>query len=107
MFVMGSGAKSSGLRDYLTPPANRTTRNILPIWYKPEMMKETWRFLHKSRYVEPGQLDKEGTAARVAAIHGNTAIVELLQGLGADKGVDFGAGGGFDDDGNDSVGDGY
>ena len=44
------------------------------------MMKEIWKFLHKPRYVDPGQLDSGGrTAARVAASGGHTEIVELLQ----------------------------
>ena len=83
MFLMGSGAESE-LRDYLAPPPSLTLhdapRNFLPILYKPEMMQEIWKFLHKPRYVDPGQLDSGGrTAARVAASGGHTEIVELLQ----------------------------
>ena len=72
------------------PPANRTTRNFLPRLYsKPDMVKEIWKYLHKPRYVDPGQLDGEGrTAAQVAAQHGHPEIVELLQGLGVNVGVD-------------------
>ena len=44
------------------------------------MMEEIWKYLHKPRYVDPGQLDSGGrTAARVAASGGHTEIVELLQ----------------------------
>ena len=86
------------------PPANRTTRNFLPRLYsKPDMVKEIWKYLHKPRYVDPGQLDDEGdTAARIAANAGHTDIVELLQGLGVDAGVDFENG----DSGSDDVDDG-
>ena len=101
MFLMGGGA-SSELQDYLAPPANRTTKNYLPRLYsKPDMVKEVWKYLHKPRYVDPGQLDEAGeTAARIAANAGYTDIVELLQGLGVDAEVDFAAGDGGG--GNDS-----
>ena len=56
------------------------------------MVKEIWKYLHKPRYVDPGQMtEAEETAARVAAQHGHTDIVELLQGLGVDTGVAFNA----------------
>ena len=72
------------------PPANRTTRNFLSRLYsKPDMVKEIWKYLHKPRYVDPGQLDGEGrTAAQVAAQQGYTDIVEVLQVLGVNVGVD-------------------
>jgi len=87
---MGGGAASE-LQDYLAPPANRSTRNFLPRLYsKPDMVKEIWKYLHKPRYVDPGQLNGDGeTAARVAAQYGHPGIVELLQGLGVDADVDF------------------
>jgi hypothetical protein len=76
------------------------------------MVKEIWKYLHKPRYVDVGQLDRHGrTAARVAAQEGHRArenvavshpmhrwasaatamadIVDLLQGLGVDAEVDF------------------
>jgi hypothetical protein len=100
---MGGGAASE-LQDYLAPPANRTTRNFLPRLYsKPDMVKEIWKYLHKPLYVDVDQLDDAGeSAARVAAQYGHTDIVELLQGLGVDAGVDFdyesSGGSGVDDD---------
>ena len=92
MFLMGGGAASE-LQDYLAPPANRATRNYLPRLYsKPDMMKEIWKFMYKPQYVDPGQLNHFGrTAARIAADNEHGEIVELLQGLGIDEGVDFGA----------------
>ena len=98
---MASGAGAlSELRDYRSPSANRMTRNCLPILYKPEMVTEIWKFLHKPRYVDVGQLDRHGrTAARVAAGEGHTDIVELLQGLGVEEGADFEDEGGSDDNG--------
>ena len=67
------------------------------------MMKEIWKYLHKPRYVDPGQLDGHGrTAAQVAAQQGHMDIVEVLQGLGVDEGVDFAADDGGGDDGGDS-----
>ena len=55
------------------------------------MVKEIWKYLHKPRYVDPGQLNGAGrTAAQVAAQEGHMDIVELLQGLGVDAGVDYG-----------------
>ena len=87
MFLMGSGAESE-LRDYLAPPTNHTTRNYLPILYKPEMMEEIWKYLHKPRYVDPGLLDGLGSsAAQIAAQHGHRDIVEVLQKLGVDAGL--------------------
>ena len=88
MFLMGGGAASE-LQDYLMPPANRTMRNFLPRLYsKPDMMKEIWKYLHKPRYVDVGQLDGHGrTAAQLAAQQGHMDIVEVLQGLGVDEGV--------------------
>jgi ankyrin repeat protein len=87
MFLMGSGAESE-LRDYLAPPTNHTTRNYLPILYKPEMMEEIWKYLHKPRYVDPGLLDGLGSsAAQIAAQHGHRDIVEVLQKLGVDVGL--------------------
>jgi hypothetical protein len=71
------------------------------------MVKEIWKYLHKPRYVDPGQLDGEGeTAARVAALEGHPEIAELLQGLGVDAGVGLPeeVEGSSDDDGNDSDG---
>jgi len=57
------------------------------------MMEEIWKFLHKPRYVDPGQPDDAGeSAVRVAARHGRMDMVELLQGLGVDAGVVFAAG---------------
>jgi len=90
MFLMGGGAASE-LQDYLEPPANRSTRNFLPRLYsKPDMVKEIWKYLHKPRYVDPGQLSKTGrTAAELAAQYGHPGIVELLQGLGVEAEVDF------------------
>ena len=115
MFLLGSGALSE-LRDYKlrvrsTRRSPRRPCNYLPILYKPEMMEEIWKYLHKPRYVDPGQLDGVGrTAARVAAEDGHTDIVELLQGLGVDAGVDFaeilGASNDDEVDGDDGDGDG-
>ena len=84
------------------------TLKYLPILYKPEMMGEIWKYLYKPRYVDSGQLDEEGrTAALAAAVQGHTDIVELLQGLGVDAGVDFAdiLGAVNDDDGGDDDGD--
>jgi hypothetical protein len=82
MFLMGGGAASE-LQDYLAPPANRTTRNFLPRLYsKPDMVKEIWKYLHKPRYVDVGQLDGRGrTAAQVATANGNGDVAALLQQL--------------------------
>jgi hypothetical protein len=82
MFLMGGGAASE-LQDYLAPPANRTTRNFLPRLYsKPDMVKEIWKYLHKPRYVDPGQLNGGGeTAAQVATTFGKHEVAALLQGL--------------------------
>jgi hypothetical protein len=93
MFLMGGGAASE-LQDYLAPPANGTTRNFLPRLYsKPDMVKEIWKYLHKPRYVDPGQLNGWGwSAAQVAAHHGHMDVVELLQGLGVNEGFEFSAG---------------
>jgi hypothetical protein len=56
------------------------------------MMEEIWKYLHKPRYVDPGLLDVYGrTAAQPAAVQGHTDIVEPLQVLGVDAGVDFSA----------------
>jgi hypothetical protein len=75
------------------------------------MAKGVWKYLHKPRYVDPGErdeLDEAGeTAAQIAANAGNTDIVELLQGLGFDTDVDFtagddGGGNGSNDSGSDS-----
>jgi ankyrin repeat protein len=104
MFLMGGGAASE-LQDYLAPPANRTTRNFLPRLYsKPDMVKEIFKYLHKPRYVDVEQLDGEGrTAAQVATAFGKHDMAALLQGLGANVGVDDGDG---DDDGDGGDGDG-
>ena len=82
MFLMGGGAASE-LQDYLAPPANRTTRNFLPRLYsKPDMVKEIWKYLHKPRYVDVGQLNGQGrTAAQVATAFGKDDVAALLQGL--------------------------
>ena len=80
---MGGGAASQ-LQDYLVPPANLTTRDFLPRLYsKPDMVKEIfWKYLHKPRYVDVGQLDGQGrTAAQVATAHGKHDVAALLQGL--------------------------
>ena len=71
MFLMGGGAASE-LQDYLAPPADRTTRNHLPRLYsKPDMMKEIYKYLHKPRYVDLDQLDKQGrTALQLAEAQG-------------------------------------
>jgi hypothetical protein len=46
------------------------------------MVKEIWKYLHKPRYVDVGQLDGQGrTAAQVATAHGKH-VAALLQGLG-------------------------
>ena len=83
MFLMGSGAASE-LRDYLAPPANRATRNFLPILYKPEMMKEVWKFLHKPRYVDLDKRDGEGREAVTFAMQkGKVEVVALLLHLSA------------------------
>ena len=67
------------------------------------MMKEIWKYLHKPRYVDPGQLDSlKRSAARVAARKGHADVVELLQGLGVDAGVVFAAGDGGGDTDSDS-----
>ena len=80
---MGSGATSE-LRDYLAPPMNRATRNFLPILYKPEMMKEVWKFLHKPRYVDLGKRDGEGREAVAFAMQkGKVEVVALLLHLSA------------------------
>jgi hypothetical protein len=103
MFLMGGGAASE-LQDFLSPPANRTTRNFLPLLYsKPDMVKEIWKYLHKPRYVDPDQTNDAGdTAAHLAARKGHADIVELLQGLGVDAGVVFAAGDGGGDTDSDS-----
>jgi hypothetical protein len=82
MFLMGGGAASE-LQDYLSPPANRTTRNFLPRLYsKPDMVKEIWKYLHKPRYVDVHQLGIHwGTAAQVATVHDKHDVAALLQGL--------------------------
>ena len=83
MFLFGGGGESE-LRDYLAPPANRETRNFLPILYKPEMMKEIWKFLHKPRYVDLGKLDSRGrTAQQVAAAYSKRRTAALLRTLAA------------------------
>jgi hypothetical protein len=58
MFLMEFGALGE-LRDYRlrgrsTCCSPRRPRNYLPILYKPEMMAEIWKYLHKPRYVDPG-----------------------------------------------------
>jgi len=90
MFLMGAGAASE-LQDYLAPPANRATRNFLPRLYsKPDMVKEVWKYLHKPRYVDVGQLDRHGrTAAQVATAYGKDDVAALLQGLGVGAGDDL------------------
>jgi ankyrin repeat protein len=82
MFLMGGGAASE-LQDYLSPPANRTTRNFLPRLYsKPDMVKEIWKYLHKPLYVDVDQLDGRGrTAAQVATANGEDGVAALLQQL--------------------------
>ena len=83
MFLFGGGGESE-LRDYLSPPAKRETRNFLPILYKPEMMKEIWKFLHKPRYVDLGKLDSRGrTAQQVAAAYSKRRTAALLGTLAA------------------------
>ena len=63
------------------------------------MVKEIWKYLHKPRYVDPGQLDGEGrTAAQMATANGEDNVVALLQGLGVDMGVAFNANGDADGD---------
>ena len=79
VFLLGGGAASE-LQDYLAPPLNRSTRNFLPRLYsKPDMVKEIWTYLHKPRYVDVGQVDRQGrTAAQVATAHGNYGVAALL-----------------------------
>jgi hypothetical protein len=49
------------------------------------MVKEIWKYLHKPRYVDPGQLNGGGeTAAQVATAFGKHDVAALLQGLGVD-----------------------
>ena len=46
------------------------------------MVKEIWKYLHKPRYVDVGQLDGQGrTAAQVATECGKDDVAVLLQGL--------------------------
>ena len=46
------------------------------------MVKEVWKYLHKPRYVDVGQLDGQGrTAAQVATANGHGDVAALLQGL--------------------------
>ena len=46
------------------------------------MVKEIWKYLHKPRYVDVGQLDGEGrTAAQVATAFGKDEVAVLLQQL--------------------------
>jgi hypothetical protein len=83
MFCLGAGAESE-LRAFLAPTdaADVSTTNYLPMLYKPEMMKEIWKFLHKPRYVELGKLNRQGkTAARVAADAQKDQVAELLRQL--------------------------
>ena len=84
MFLMGGGAASE-LQDYLAPPADRTTRNHLPRLYsKPDMMKEVYKYLHKPRYVDMDQLNKQGkTALQLAEAFGESHVemAALLRGL--------------------------
>ena len=87
MFLMGAGALSE-LRDYQQRARSTRRRsprrpgNFLPILYKPEMMEEIWKYLHKPRYVDPGQLDEDGrTAAQVATANGKEIVAALLQQL--------------------------
>ena len=82
MFLMGGGAASE-LQDYLTPPANRTTRNHLPRLYsKPDMVKEVYTYLYKPRYADLDQTDGAGnTALQVAERHGKEEMATLLREL--------------------------
>jgi ankyrin repeat protein len=82
MFLMGGGAASE-LQDYLTPPANRTTRNHLPRLYsKPDMVKEVYKYLYKPRYADLDQTNDAGrTALEVATLNGNEGMAELLREL--------------------------
>ena len=62
-----------------------------------------WKYLHKPRYVDMGQLDGKGrTAAQVATAHGKHDVAALLQGLSVDAegglGNEGGSGGGGDND---------
>ena len=85
---MGGGASSEqqGYQAYQAQqqPADPAPRNHLPRLYsKSDMVKEVWKFLHKPRYVDLGQLDGRGlTAAQVATAHGKHDVAALLQGLG-------------------------
>ena len=46
------------------------------------MVKEIWKYLHKPRYVDVGQLDGQGrTAAQVATANGKHDVAALLQQL--------------------------
>ena len=46
------------------------------------MVKEIWKYLHKPRYVDVGQLDGQGrTAAQVATTFGKDEVAALLQQL--------------------------
>ena len=75
---MGGGASSEqqGYQAYQAQqqPADPAPRNHLPRLYsKSDMMKEVWKFLHKPRYVDLDQLDRNGrTASQVARYHGMT-----------------------------------
>ena len=109
MFLMGGGASSEqqAYQAYQAQqqPADPAPRNHLPRLYsKSDMMKEVWKFLHKPRYVDVGQLGGQGrTAAQVATAHGKHDVAELLQGLGVDDaGVGLPVEGSSNDDGNDS-----
>jgi hypothetical protein len=63
------------------------------------MVKEIWKYLHKPRYVDVGQVNEAGeTAAQVAVQEGHMDMAALLQGLGVDiDGTDD------DEDGSDDV----
>ena len=82
-FLVGSGALSAAtglLQAYLQPPVNSATCNYLPILYKPDVIKEIWKFLHKPRYVDPAQLDIMGrTALQVAEQFGKDEVAVLLR----------------------------
>ena len=65
------------------------------------MVKEIWKYLHKPRYVDVGQLDGEGrTAAQVATANGKDDVAALLQQLNLNEEL-FGSDSDDSDDGND------
>ena len=53
-------------------------------------MEEIWKYLHKPRYVDPGQLNGAGeTAAQVATVNGKNDVAALLQQLNLEVAESF------------------